>query len=240
MNNVLIISPLFPPEGGGSTRRVCAYSKYLPRFGWTPIILTPSRKQFNFPDYTLFSEGDGSTRVIRPPYLDLQGVVRRIERHLPSPASSDPEKMSNYVRPLGTNLYPWLRRWLLMPDELITWIPEALRHGRKILSRLHPRAVISIGPNHSMHLLAHRLNKRVSIPWIADFKDPWTTNPFVDFASTFHRLANRLMEKLVLQSCSIALTVSGSIARDLKRIHPGLSVEVLPNGFDPEELHVHT
>ena len=40
MKKVLIITYHFPPEGGPAVQRVLKFVKYLPQFGYTPIILT--------------------------------------------------------------------------------------------------------------------------------------------------------------------------------------------------------
>ncbi|HMT12896.1 MAG TPA: glycosyl transferase, partial [Ignavibacteria bacterium] len=40
MKKVLIISYYFPPSGGPGVQRVLKFVKYLPEFGWQPIVLT--------------------------------------------------------------------------------------------------------------------------------------------------------------------------------------------------------
>ena len=40
--------------------------------------------------------------------------------------------------------------------------------------------IVSTGPPHSMHLIALGLKKKFDIPWIADFRDPWTNIDFYD------------------------------------------------------------
>ena len=105
-----------------------------------------------------------------------------------------------------------------------------------MIKELNINAVISIGPTHSTHLLAYNFTKKTHIPWIADFKDPWTANCFAKFPSGLHRAINYILEKKVLEKCSMALTVSESIGQDLTKINPRLHMEVLPNGFDPEDF----
>ena len=40
VNSVLIISYYFPPSGGPGVQRVLKFVKYLPEFGWRPVVLT--------------------------------------------------------------------------------------------------------------------------------------------------------------------------------------------------------
>lgn len=35
-------------------------------------------------------------------------------------------------------------------------------------------AIVSTGPPQSMHLIARQLSRATGIPWVADFRDPWT------------------------------------------------------------------
>lgn len=41
MKKVLIISYYWPPNSGSGVQRWLKFSKYLPSFGWEPIIITP-------------------------------------------------------------------------------------------------------------------------------------------------------------------------------------------------------
>jgi len=40
MKKVLIITYYWPPAGGPGVQRVLKFAKYLPEFGWQPVILT--------------------------------------------------------------------------------------------------------------------------------------------------------------------------------------------------------
>ena len=40
MKKVLIIAYYWPPAGGAGVQRVLKFAKYLPKFGWEPVILT--------------------------------------------------------------------------------------------------------------------------------------------------------------------------------------------------------
>jgi hypothetical protein len=40
MKKVLIITYYWPPSGGAGVQRWLKFSKYLPQYGWQPVILT--------------------------------------------------------------------------------------------------------------------------------------------------------------------------------------------------------
>ena len=53
-NKVLIITYYWPPSGGAGVQRWLKFSKYLPEFGWMPVILTVD------PDYAAYPVTDNS------------------------------------------------------------------------------------------------------------------------------------------------------------------------------------
>jgi len=46
MKNVLIITYYWPLAGGPAEQRVLKFTKYLPEFGWQPIILTVKNGEY--------------------------------------------------------------------------------------------------------------------------------------------------------------------------------------------------
>jgi hypothetical protein len=51
LKKVLIITYYWPPTGGAGVQRVLKLAKYLPQYGWQPIILTVKN-----PDCPVFDE----------------------------------------------------------------------------------------------------------------------------------------------------------------------------------------
>ncbi len=233
LKKVLIITSSFPPEGGGGVRRVLGYARYLSDYGWAPIILTPYKKAPLLPDGVEGRRWRGSGTVYYVPWLDIRGAINTLERFLPELRPGPERTFSSYLSANKTGLYPWLRSWLLVPDEYVTWLRPAAKKAGEVISRFHPKAMVTVGPSHVSHLVGLRVSRCNDLPWIADFKDPWADNPFIGYPSILHRRLNLRLEKKVLGACSMAITVSPSIRSGLERIHPGLRAEVLPNGFDP-------
>jgi glycosyltransferase involved in cell wall biosynthesis len=89
-----------------------------------------------------------------------------------------------------------------------------------------------------MHVIAMKVAGHMGIPWLADFRDPWTG---IDFYKDLHltRMADRKhhrLEKEVLQKASAVTVISPGMAEDLYAIHPR-KYEFISNGFDPDDLH---
>ena len=49
MNKVLIVTYYWPPSGGAGVQRWLKFSKYLPEFGWDPLILTVDPEYAAYP-----------------------------------------------------------------------------------------------------------------------------------------------------------------------------------------------
>ena len=56
MKKVLVISYYWPPSGGPGVQRVLKFCKYLPEFGWEPIVLTVKNGEFPSLDESLIIE----------------------------------------------------------------------------------------------------------------------------------------------------------------------------------------
>jgi len=131
----------------------------------------------------------------------------------------------------------WIRGNLFIPDARKFWIRPSVRY---LLGYLHDHqidAIITTGPPHSMHLIGMQLAEKTGLPWMADFRDPWTGIDYYDDLLLTKRADKRhhQLERKVLSSASVVTTVSAQIKKELisKGAH---KVEVVPNGFDPSDF----
>ena len=89
----------------------------------------------------------------------------------------------------------WVRGNFFIPDARKFWIKPSINYLSEYLKDNKIDAVISTGPPHSMHLIALGLKQKFNIPWIADFRDPWTQ---IDFYNQLQltKLADNKHKKL--------------------------------------------
>jgi len=132
----------------------------------------------------------------------------------------------------------FIRGNFLIPDPRVFWVNPAYRFLKKYLKEHPVDLIISTGPPHSMHLVALKLKKSFpSVPWLADFRDPWTE---LDF---YHQLKlpwladslHHRLEKKVLTSADVVTVVSSYIKRTIENLC-GRTVHVVYNGYDPEDF----
>ena len=56
MKKVLVITYYWPPSGGPAVQRVMKFCKYLPKYGWEPIVLTVRNGEYPAIDSSLLEE----------------------------------------------------------------------------------------------------------------------------------------------------------------------------------------
>ena len=70
MKKVLIVTYFWPPAGGPGVQRVLKFVKYLPNFGWQPIILTVANGEYAAVDPTLEKNIPKNIRVYKTKYIE--------------------------------------------------------------------------------------------------------------------------------------------------------------------------
>ncbi|QCK14793.1 glycosyltransferase family 4 protein [Mangrovivirga cuniculi] len=233
MHNILIISYYWPPSGGGGVQRWLKFTKYLPEFGVNPVVFTPENPTFAFKDESLLKDIDNELEVIKFPIWEPYKLL---------PGKSDSEKKAgqafdNKNRTLLQEMIVWARGNLIVPDPRVFWVKPSVKFLSQWLKDRNIDLIISTGPPHSMHLIGEKLSKKTGIPWIADFRDPW---------SEWHQLKHlkvsapvlkihRMYEKKVFKNAKAVITVSPGMADDLGRLG-ATNVKVISNGFDHEDI----
>ena len=86
MNKVLIVTYYWPPSGGAGVQRWLKFSKYLPEFGWDPIILTVDQAYAAYPvtDYSLSNDLSSSVKVFTTPATNYFDIYKKDKSRIPS------------------------------------------------------------------------------------------------------------------------------------------------------------
>jgi glycosyltransferase involved in cell wall biosynthesis len=88
-----------------------------------------------------------------------------------------------------------------------------------------------------MHLIAAKLSSICHIPWVADFRDPWTNIDYykdLKLTSWADKKHHRL-ERFVLTNANKVVVVGNGMKEEFKSNHDVDSV-VITNGFDPDDF----
>ena len=70
MRKVLIVTYFWPPAGGPGVQRVLKFVKYLPKFGWEPIILTVAEGEYPAIDFSLANNIPQNCKVYKTSSID--------------------------------------------------------------------------------------------------------------------------------------------------------------------------
>jgi len=237
MKKALIITYYWPPSGGGGVMRWLKFSKYLPLYGWQPVIFTPENPDPSITDESLTREIPGNTVVIKLPIWEPYDIYRKL-----TGKKKEEKFKAGYISEASSRgwkdkLSVFIRGNLMIPDPRKFWVNPSVKYLKNYLKENPVDVIITTGPPHSMHLIGLKLKRSLNIPWIADFRDPWTN---IDF---YHRLRltrwadrkHKALEKKVLQEANEVITVSWSWAKDFQQIVPR-EIVVITNGYDPDDF----
>ncbi|MEZ4771544.1 MAG: glycosyltransferase [Bacteroidia bacterium] len=239
MKKVLLITYYWPPSGGAGVQRVLKLVKYFRDFGWEPVVFAPENPAYPIIDESLLADVPQGQEVLREPvwepyelYKTFTGQGKK-ERVYSGFLSED--KKPSFTQKLSV----WIRGNFFIPDARRFWIKPSVKRLTEYL-KTHPVDVIlSSGPPHTVHLIAKGVKENTGIPWVADFRDPWTNIDFYD-QLMLTRWADRQhhkMEKSVVTTADQLVTVSWVWAKEFEVIG-AKSVNVITNGFDHEDLSV--
>lgn len=237
LRKVLIITYYWPPSGGAGVQRWLKFSKYLREFGWEPVIYTPENPEAPAVDYSLESDiPEGITILKRPivePYMAYKRFVgMKKGEKVNAGFLKEKEKPG-----LAEGFAVWLRGNFFIPDARCFWIRPSARFLINYLADHPVDAIVSTGPPHSMHMIALQVHQKLNIPWLADFRDPWTG---IDF---YHQLKltfladrrHRRLEKKVLSEATAVTVVSRDMVDEFKSL-VNREYNMVTNGFDEQDI----
>src|SRR5581483_7322707 len=248
MKKVLIITYYWPPSGGAGVQRWLKFAKYLREFGWEPVIYTPSNPESPINDPTLEKDVPKDLTVLKTeiwePYLFYKRMIGQKKDEKINAAFLSESRKPKRLEKLAV----WVRGNFFIPDARAFWVKPSARYLVEYLGKNKVDAMVSTGPPHSMHLIALELKKKLNIPWVADFRDPWTE---IDFYSKLMLTSgadkkHKRLELSVLQTADAVSCVGQNWLDGLESIYrrnvkgpytPEMHARFhfISNGFDPED-----
>jgi glycosyltransferase involved in cell wall biosynthesis len=235
MKKVLIISYYWPPAGGSGVQRWLKFTKYLPKNNWQPIIYTPENPYFEVKDEALCKDIPVEVEIwktsVWEPYALKDKLFGKVGKSQSAGVISNKKSLKN-------KLLNWVRGNIFIPDPKVYWVNPSIKVLIKKIKEEGIEHVITTGPPHSMHLIGLGLKKLLpNLKWIADFRDPWSE---LDLLDEFHLSKSSVekhqkLEREVLETADVTLTVSETWVEDLKRLG-AKRVELITNGYDSDDF----
>ena len=232
MKKVLIITYYWPPAGGPGVQRVLKFVKYLPDLGWQPIILTVKNPTAPARDKSLLKKISNKliiakTHTIEPfnfyrAFTGKKSVLISKDTTKASEKESYKEKISRFIR---ANFF--------IPDARCGWNPFMIFRGLSLIKKYKPDVIFSTAPPHSINIGAAILSKITKLPWISDFRDPWTMAYWNKDLPKSHltKVIDHKLEKKCLQKASVITTVSPELKNSFSNLTK-TKIQVIYNGFE--------
>lgn len=244
MKSILMICYAFPPKSVVGSLRPYRFAKYLSRYGWRPVVLTVRGPRNELKDNLLLSGLGPRIDIYRTGSFDtvvtqLEAKGRRTQKPAKGSWKAKTKTEHTWIRKLLRRIKGVIVALVSTPDRQIGWVPFCLLKALCIICRRRVDAIYTTSPPVSSHLTGVLLHTLTGIPWIADFRDPWTKNIGFERRSVLRQWIERHMERAVIRKASRVVSVSQGMTKAFEHRYYRLPREnfvTITNGFDAEVL----
>ena len=229
---VLILCYDFPPYNSVGGQRPYSWFKYFKKFNIHPVVITRhwDRTIINPISYvkpsntqTVEKEEDELGTIIRVPYK--------------------PNIRDRFILKYGLIKFPLIRKSLSFYLSIARFLWSRLdntsnihKEAGKYLKENGCDLIIATGEPFILFKYASELSRHFKIPFIADYRDGWTTNYSNNYTSGINKFIIRhffqRLEKHYIKNAAVITTVSPAYQRDIQLLHPKKDVHVIFNGYD--------
>ena len=174
---ILIISYYFPPCNLTASQRIKAWANYLNEFGYHPIIVT---RNWDLPISSPIDVLKSSGSIIKHEKNDAFEVYyipfqqskrdRLITMESKSRFSLFYQKILTLIELFSIHFYRNLRPYKKFHDQALN-----------IINTNNITGVIVSGAPFQLFKIGYLINKKFNIPWIADYRDDWSTNEVLNY-----------------------------------------------------------
>lgn len=248
-NRVLIIAYAFPPCNVSGTYRPLRFVKYLPE-RWKAVVLTVKPEAYSptfSTDSALLNQLPDDLTVIQTPVFDgfqrLLAWQKKLKSRWQQQSNNRAEINSTAISTTRKSRLQQLKDnitdFFMTPDAQIGWLPYAVRAGKKAIRKHQVKVIYSTGSPWTDHLIGHRLKRSSGLPWIADFRDPWTQSLWHTWKSPLRLRREGRMEAEVVREADVVIANTEPLRLDFIRRYPAepeAKFITITNGYDPDNL----
>jgi glycosyltransferase involved in cell wall biosynthesis len=198
-------------------------------------VYTVENGEYPYLDEGLSKHIPEGIEVIRRPIMEPYNFYRKL--------SGQKQKVNptifagNKDAGLFKKLLFWIRGNMFIPDPRVFWVKPSVNFLTQYLKEHPVGVIVSTGPPQSLHLIARNLKRKLNIPWLADFRDPWTKIYFFNqmHMSAFAKKIHLNMERSVLKEADVVVTVSAHCKSGFQQTL-NRKIEVITNGYEEFEI----
>ncbi|MBB6370745.1 glycosyl transferase family 1 [Chryseobacterium shigense] len=231
---ILIITYYWPPAGGPGVQRWLKFAKYLPEFGWNPVIYTPENPSYPLLDESLLKAIPQNIEIVKTKIWEPYQLAEKLNKSNKKFKAGQFDVGKN--QSWKSRLSIWVRGNFFIPDARVFWVKPSIKFLEQYLKENKIDVVVTSGPPHSLHLIGLGLKKKLpKLKWIADFRDPWTEISYykhLKLTKSSDR-KHRLLESAVFKAADITLATSYTDAENFRKA--GANAVCITNGFDESD-----
>ena len=221
------------PNHTGGTVRAIKHTKYFKKAGVETVVFT--QRLGNLPA----AETLNDIKIVRSNTFNVGLLYIRIKNAI-FPKSPGTETHKTVDAPAPSPKKGRLADLVFLPDIDIVWALAGIRKAMHVVRQNGIQVILSSGPSHANHILALLLTKRfMKLKWVAEFRDPWITNPFRDKKWPIFEQLDWWLEKVVIQRADAIIVTSEKYKLDFLERYPWLDktkISYVPNGYDSEDF----
>ncbi|AMD18122.1 glycosyl transferase GT4 family protein [Methanobrevibacter sp. YE315] len=221
MKKILFIAFYYNYTNEIASKRLRGISKYLPKYGFEPIVIVPktSHSTVKF----------DNVQVIETEYENM------LSKFMPSKKGDGETTSDNKENKLMSKAISIAGEVFAYPDGMKYWKTPAFNACCEIIEKENISGIISSSFPITSHLIAHDLKEKYDIPWIADLRDLWNLNPYINHTFIRNHFEKRL-EMNTFKNVDVLTTTTPLAKKVLQTLHPSKRIVPIVSGYDPEDF----
>lgn len=245
MKKVLIIAYYFPPLGWSGVQRTLKFTKYLQSFGWEPVVVTVGKTKFSILDDTLMNEIPKGINILRFDDVRFKDITDEVKEKMREYTKysfdmiSDKDLKNEYEKSIE-DAFEKLRERFLIPDGNAVWANNIIKNISNKLDLNSIDIVYTTSSPYSAHLIGYYLKKKYNLPWVCDFRDEWTNNPYLstERESLRYKVEKNIEETILRYADRIVVTTPLICENYKKNFHvEEEKILTITNGYDEEDFN---
>ncbi len=232
--NALIIAYYWEPAGGPGVQRWVKFTKYFENYGIKPTVFVPENPSYPIVDSSIKAEIPNTVKVLKFPISEPYKWAKVLSKTKTKQISSG--IVASKKASLLEKILLGIRGNFFIPDARVGWVKPSVSFLETYIMNNSIDVIITTGPPHSLHIIGMQLKEKLNLPWIADFRDPWTTIHYHKLLKLGKSAKKKhiWLEKKVLQSADCIVVTSPSTQKEFE-LKTNVPIQVITNGFDIEK-----